>query len=148
MDDLRDRMRRAAWAADRTVYENTLDAYMTVVGPELERLRAEAKQWHDTYQQSANSVDEFLGELLELLPGAQDSGSDAYDQIPRAIKALSAERDALEAAMRQHAAEAHRSKWAHQDTSPAAFDELHRLGDELLIALATPTPTEETGETP
>lgn len=31
------------------------------------------------------------------------------------------------------AAEAHRRKWALQD-NPAAFDALHRLGDELLAA--------------
>lgn len=45
-------------------------------------------RWHDTYQQSANATDEFLGDLLDLLPGAKHIGSDAWDQIPRAIKTL------------------------------------------------------------
>lgn len=67
------------------------DVALAILGPKLERHRAEAKQWHDTYQQHANDVDEFLGVLLELLPGAEDTGSDAYDQIPRGIEALRAE---------------------------------------------------------
>lgn len=54
-----------------------------------------ATYWHDTYQQHAAAVDEFFGELLDLLPGAEDEGMDAYDQIPRGIKALTADRDQL-----------------------------------------------------
>jgi Tfp pilus assembly protein PilN len=105
-------------AADRIDCYARADAALAVVGPELERLRkevdrwrdhdaalirqaeaerdaarAESKQWHDTYQQHANDDDAFLGELLDLLPGSRDTGSDAYDQIPRGIKALRAERD-------------------------------------------------------
>lgn len=64
-----------------------------------ERAEADAKQWHDTYQQMVNGTDEWLGDLLKLLPGAEDTGMDAWDQIPRAIKALAAERDALKAAV-------------------------------------------------
>lgn len=56
-----------------------------------------ATYWHDTYQSEVNARDEFFGDLLELLPGAEDAGMDAYDQIPRAIKALRAERDQLRA---------------------------------------------------
>ncbi|WP_329520534.1 DUF6292 family protein [Spirillospora sp. NBC_01491] len=62
---------------------------------EVERLRADAKHWHDTYQQAMNANDEFLGYLLDLLPGATETGMDAGDQIPRAIEALRAERDRL-----------------------------------------------------
>jgi hypothetical protein len=58
---------------------------------------------------------------------------------------LQAERDtarnrvtALEAAVQHFAAEAHRRKWAHQDSIPAAFEELHRIGNELLAALPAP----------
>lgn len=66
------------------------------VWAEAERFKADAKNWHDTYQQHASSVDAFLGELLELLPGAEEQGSDAYDQIPRGIEVLRAQRnDAL-----------------------------------------------------
>jgi enamine deaminase RidA (YjgF/YER057c/UK114 family) len=49
---------------------------------------ADATTWHDTYQNEVNARDEFFGELLKLLPGAEDEGMDAYDQIPRAIEAL------------------------------------------------------------
>jgi hypothetical protein len=65
--------------------------------------------------------------------GLDAEGLDAYR---REVSRLRAERDALKAAMRHHAAEAHRRKWAHQNTSPATFDELHRLGNELSAALA------------
>ena len=38
------------------------------------------------------------------------------------------------------AAEAHRRKWALQD-NPAAFEALHRLGDEMIAALNDPEAT-------
>jgi hypothetical protein len=60
---------------------------------ELGAAKADAKQWHETYQQMVNGTDEFLGDLLKLLPGAEDTGMDAWDQIPHAVKALAAERD-------------------------------------------------------
>jgi hypothetical protein len=66
---------------------------------ERDAAKADAKQWHDTYQQSANATDVFLANLLDLLPGATHIGSDAWDQIPRAVKKLTAERDALKAAV-------------------------------------------------
>lgn len=56
---------------------------------EVKRLRA--TDWYETYQQHAGDFDKFLAELLDLLPGATETGSDAYDQIPRAIEALHAE---------------------------------------------------------
>jgi hypothetical protein len=57
----------------------------------------DAKQWHNTYQQMVNGTDEFLGDLLELLPDAEDTGMDAWDQIPRAVEALRGERDRVKA---------------------------------------------------
>lgn len=54
------------------------------------------------------------------------------------------ELDPLKAAVQHLAAEAHRRKWAYQDTSPGAFEELHRIGNELLAALPAP----ETATTP
>jgi prevent-host-death family protein len=45
------------------------------------------------------------------------------------------ELDALKAAVQHLAAEAHRRKWVWEDTNPGAFEELHRLGNELLAAL-------------
>lgn len=76
---------------------------------EVERLRAVATNWYETYQEHAASFDDFLGELLALLPGAEDTGSDAYDQIPRAIEALRADRDrarAIAVALEQEQADA------------------------------------------
>jgi hypothetical protein len=58
---------------------------------ERDQARADAKSWHDTYQDYANAADAFLTELLEMLPGAADTGSDAHDQIPRGITNLRAE---------------------------------------------------------
>ncbi|WP_433330077.1 hypothetical protein [Spirillospora sp. CA-294931] len=73
---------------------------------EMRRLRGElaadravghgAKHWHDSYQQHAGAVDAFFAELLDLLPGATETGADAYDQIPRAIEKLRADRDEVE----------------------------------------------------
>lgn len=103
---------------------------------QAERDLTEAKQWHDTYQSEVNARDEFFGDLLELLPGAEDEGMDAYDQIPRGIKALRAERDALNAAVQHLAAEAHRRKWVHE--GHPAFSDFHRLGNDLLAALTAP----------
>lgn len=54
------------------------------------------------------------------------------------------ERDALKAAVQHLAAEAHRRKWAHEHSAPAAFDVLHRIGNELKAALDTPAPTTRT----
>ncbi|MFC5744771.1 hypothetical protein [Actinomadura rugatobispora] len=68
---------------------------------ERDRARADAKGWHDTYQQQANADDEFFGVLLDLLPGAADEGADAYDQIPRGIEKLKAEQDRLAEQVRQ-----------------------------------------------
>lgn len=39
-----------------------------------------------------NDLHEFLGQLLDMLPGATDEGMDAMDQIPRAIEKLKGER--------------------------------------------------------
>ncbi|TDB83420.1 hypothetical protein E1264_28495 [Actinomadura sp. KC216] len=64
---------------------------------ERDRARRDAKEWHDTYQDAANATDEFLGYLLKLLPGAADEGMDAYDQIPRGVEKLTAERDTARA---------------------------------------------------
>lgn len=103
-DNLRDALQGMPQPQPGIVYIRDVLAY---VEPELDRrdnqvcqltenrdqARAEAKEWHDTYQQHAGAVDEFFGDLLDLMPGAQDVGMDAYDQIPRGIKALLADRD-------------------------------------------------------
>jgi hypothetical protein len=57
-----------------------------------------------------------------------------YRPLP-IIDEVVAERDALKAAIQRLAAEAHRRKWAHEHSSPAAFDVLHRIGNELLATL-------------
>jgi hypothetical protein len=82
-----------------TVYTDPEGAPATLRVSDLRTMLAEAKQWHDTYQQAAGAFDEFLGDLLELLPGAEDTGSDAYDQIPRGIKALHAELESATASV-------------------------------------------------
>jgi hypothetical protein len=72
---------------------DTLLAKLAEVEADRDRARADAKQWHDTYQNEVNARDEFFGDLLKLLPGAEDEGMDAYDQIPRGIENLRADRD-------------------------------------------------------
>lgn len=65
---------------------------------EVERLRAElaeTQRTRDAYLGEVNAHHEFLGYLLELLPGATDEGMDAGDQIPRGIEKVKAERDRL-----------------------------------------------------
>lgn len=59
-----------------------------IVDRVVDPIRAAGQRWHDTYQSEVNTRDEFFGELLKLLPGAEDAGMDAYDQIPRGIEAL------------------------------------------------------------
>lgn len=59
-----------------------------IVDRVVDPIRAAGQRWHDTYQNEVNARDEFFGELLNLLPGAEDEGMDAYDQIPRGIEAL------------------------------------------------------------
>lgn len=88
--------------AQMTVARDVFVEFMQEAEGQRDKLRAEleadravghgAKYWHDTYQDAANAYDEFLGVLLDLLPGATDEGMDAYDQIPRAIEKLKAER--------------------------------------------------------
>jgi len=45
------------------------------------------------------------------------------------------QRDEALAALTTHAAEAHRRKWAHSEDNQAAFDALHRIGNEILASL-------------
>lgn len=66
-----------------------------------DRYRDEATQWHDTYQNEVNARDEFFGELLKLLPGAEDTGMDAYDQIPRGIERIIDDRARLTKGIQQ-----------------------------------------------
>jgi hypothetical protein len=68
--------------------------------------------------------------LREALGHLADDGD-----VNDLMRPVVAERDALKATMQHLAAEAHRRKWAHEHSSPAAFEVLHRIGNELLAAL-------------
>jgi hypothetical protein len=78
---LRERMCRAAWAEDRTVDGNTLDAYMTVVTPELERLAEERDaarlvskgRTMGQYDQEAE-LERLRAELADMKQGAAVNG--------------------------------------------------------------------------
>lgn len=59
LDDLRERMRRTAQAARRLVDEDALDAYLSVVGPELDRIGAEARTLAHTAKLAAAERDEY-----------------------------------------------------------------------------------------
>lgn len=58
-------------------------------------------------------------------------GRDAAALRQRAERAEH-ERDRIRAALRRHAADAHHRKRRHEDSNPAAYDELNRLGNDLL----------------
>lgn len=77
------------------------DLVLDAVWPEVEHAQQDAESWHKAYQDFVSGTDEFLGDLLELLPGAEDTGMDAWDQIPRAVKALRAELDDAQATIEQ-----------------------------------------------
>lgn len=66
LDDLRERMRRAARAARRIVDEDALDAYLSVVGPELERTRAEARTLAHTAKLAAAERDEYKAAIVRV----------------------------------------------------------------------------------
>lgn len=59
---------------------------------------------------------------------------DAEGRQDETLTALERQRDQAIAALTRHAAEAHRRKWAHSEDNQAAFDALHRLGDEILAS--------------
>jgi chromosome segregation ATPase len=77
----------------------------------------------------------------EQAEAERDDAQKRADWLRGHAEWLSDERDALKAAVQHLAAEAHRRKWVHEG-SPA-FGDFHRLGNELLAALAAPAGNED-----
>jgi len=92
-------------------------AVMLVVGPKLEQLHDELTRRREAHQ----------ADIFRL----EQQRTDATAECVR----LRAERDAFKAVITHLSAEAHRRKWAYPEVNSAAFDELHRLGNELIAAL-------------
>ena len=143
-----------SWASDNMSEgwdDHLADAVLPVVevalAEQTQTLRAveiDRDQWRDRathWRQRAEVSDDptaatYIG-YLDRAENAEDrirkAEADRDSQQRLAIRATLQRDDAL-AALTRHAAEAHRRKWAHEDGNQAAFDALHRLGDEILAS--------------
>ena len=122
---------------------NAAEADLTEVQRQNTSLKSSLQNWQRNYDTLASQYWEMC--ICNRGPdtdGPEEDcplhGSEEYR--PRAVaKRLQESEEAI-----QHlAAEAHRRKWAHENTSPAAFEELHRFGNELLDALRGPQKPQE-----
>jgi hypothetical protein len=104
--------------------------------------RAEASEGEHGVTREREAEQRRRAELAEQASAEWQAACEAHaadsERLADGVLALEAERDALKAALLHHAAEAHRRKWAHEHSNPAAFDVLHQLGNELRSALYTP----------
>ncbi|MCO6011515.1 hypothetical protein NE236_41850 [Actinoallomurus purpureus] len=146
-DDLRDQLTAAIREIPGPTATGAVDAALAVFATKLAELEQQITEYRNTQTGLLNEREEQTRravaaeterDLLRETLAETDLGALTLAQWEAIADAdadrdrLETERDALKAAIRHHAAEAHRRKWAHQSTSPAAFDELHRLGNELL----------------
>lgn len=110
--------------------DDLADALLPVVDAETAALRERlaelenALDWQTSCTSCARLLDSAAArELLDASRPKDDT-----------LTAVERQRDDAIAALTRHAAEAHRRKWAHEDDNQAAFDALHRLGDEILAS--------------
>jgi TnpA family transposase len=110
--------------------EALADAVLHVVEHDI--LAAEV----DTAQRMQADIDRERqrAEEAERLAARYRMQVDDPDSLLTALDEAERQRDEAVAALTTHAAKAHRRKWAHSEDNQAAFDALHRLGDDILAS--------------
>ena len=117
--DMRERLAEA-------LYRRTTE--QAAGGPARLLTRDETVLWENSLARADAVMHVIEAEILTV----QVDATQRADELAGRLQEAERQRDEALAAITRHAAEAHRRKWAHDGDNQAAFDVLHRLGNEIL----------------